>query len=1065
MKEVTHSVRLSRKGETSLKGLYNDMNRIATAALVVIALAAQAAAQVTMAEILGTVRDASNAAVIAASVKVRNTETNDTRETATSAEGRFRVPQLAPGSYEVTISKAGFSKYVRGPIVLRLGNDAELNVKLEVASVTETISVTTDAPLLNTTNSEVGTNFDVKRIAELPMAPNRNILNLALQIPGVSQLSSGNSSFAAGGVSFSVNGMRTRSNNFMLDGQDSNNASVGGLVQEVNNPDVVAEFRVVTNQFAPEYGRAAGSVVNVLTKSGTNRFHGSAYWTYNGNALNARSNLDKKNFTKAPWRVEDQFAGTFGGPIIKDKTFFFGSLLRWTDHKYASGTPIGAAPTAEGLATLKSVVGNLPQVKAFVDNMPAAQTPTGKSVPFTYGGQTYSVPLGTLSGAASNVADYWQWTGRIDHRFNEKHSLMGRYMFDDRVSTSGQAVPPGLTASTPARRQGLATTFNSSLSPNSFNEFHANFQRIFSVTSAADPRAITIPSIEISELGMTGFNDASSRTALGLAVNLPQSQALTNYQISDNFGWLKGSHSMKFGIDLRRQDQNQDFNPTIRGRLGYNTLNDFVADVAQTATINTFLPGVSRWQSYRYYDYAFYLQDEWRVSSRFTITYGIRYETPGNPADFLKGVNDKVVKANNNDERFRFTPLPKRDMNNWAPRLGFNYKLFDKTVLRGGYSRTYDLIFNNIYLNIYSAFPFTQVNSLAARTPNSYQFVYGLAFQGVTPPAVNPLMVPRSLVGADFRSPYAEQVSAQVQHELAKDWGLTVGYVGTKGTALFQTLDGNPTVPGSSGAVRVDNSIGVRRLRANAANSIYHSLQTSVEKRLSRNFSMGAHYTWSTFIDVASEVFNPSNSGEVAVSQDSYNRSGDRGRSTYDRPHRFSLNGVYELPWMREQKGALGKIVGGWQISGFLTFQSGAPFSALAGVDPGFRLSGIDSLVGNAIRPNLNTTLDLSSMTVRDILAAGGRDLFSAVTASNPIGNAGRNILRAKGIQNLDMSITKGVRLRESVNLQYRCEFYNSTNTRNYGIPEARVNSTAFGLEGNTDGGNRRIVMGLRLTF
>lgn len=946
-----------------------------------------------------------------------------------------------------------------------MGQDVELNIKLEVAGMTEVITVTADAALVNTTNAEVGTNFDVRRIGDLPMAPNRNILNLALQIPGVSQLSSGNSAFTSGGVSFSVNGMRTRSNNFLIDGQDSNNASIGGLVQEINNPDTVAEMRIVTNQFAAEYGRAAGSVVSIVTKSGTNEFHGSAYWFYNGNKLNARSNLDKRNFPRAPWRVENQFAGTLGGPIRKDRTFFFGSILRWTDRRFASGTAIGAAPTAEGQTILRNVAGNRPQVKALLDFVPPAQTPTGRTATFTLGGQTYSIPLGTLSGAAANLGDVWQWMGRVDHKLSEKHSLLGRYMFDDRISVGGQAVPPGLLSRSPARRQAVAAGLNSTFSPTIYNELRLNFQRLASVTSAQDPRAETIPNIEISELGMTGFNAAASRTAFGLAVNLPQAQVLNNYQLADNFSWLRGRHAFKFGIDFRRQDQIQDFNPTIRGRLSYNTLQDFVDDIAQTASINTFLPGVPRWQAYRYYDYFFYVQDEWRVNNRLTLTYGIRYETPGNPAQWLASINKRVVAANNNDPRFLFTPVPPRDRNNWAPRFGFNYRLTDTTVVRGGYSRTYDLIFNNIYLNIFSAFPFTQVNNLPARTPNSYQYVYALGFQGVIPPPPDPLQVPRTIVASDFRAPLAEQFSFQFQRQVARDWVATAGYIATKGTALFQTIDGNPTIPGSQGRQRLYADQGVRRLRANAANSIYHSLQTSLEKRLSNNFTMAAHYTWSSFIDLASEIFNPSVSGEVAVAQDSYNRRADRGRSTYDRPHRFSVNGVYELPFFREQKGAVGRILGGWQVSGFLTLQSGAPFSPLAGIDPGFRLSGIDALVGNAIRPNVATDLDLSRMTLREILAAGGRTLFSNVTAANPIGNAGRNILRADGINNLDLAVVKNIRISESNTLQYRCEFYNTSNTRNYGIPEARVNSTAWGLEGNTDGGNRRIVMGLRYTF
>jgi hypothetical protein len=329
-------------------------------------------------------------------------------------------------------------------------------------------------------------------------------------------------------------------------------------------------------------------------------------------------------------------------------------------------------------------------------------------------------------------------------------------------------------------------------------------------------------------------------------------------------------------------------------------------------------------------------------------------------------------------------------------------------------------------------------------------------------------LLTRTIVGADFRAPYADQYTLEVQRELANDTVFRVGYVATKGTGLLQTVDGNPALPRTASSqplVRVDPTRGVIRHRANSGSSIYHSMQLSLERRLSRGVSFGAHYTWSAFIDDASEIFNPSTSGEIAVAQDSFNRRADRGRSTYDRPHRFSVNAVYDLPFFKTQEGFLGHVLGGWQVNAFVTLQSGAPFTALNGSDPTGALAGIDGLVGNAIRPNVNTSLDVSSMTLEEILRAGGRSLFATLTGGQRVGNAGRNILRADGIQNLDFGIIKNTRITENHRIQFRAEFYNATNTRNFGIPTAAVSSTAFLNQWGTDGGNRRVILALRYTF
>ncbi|MFN7999924.1 MAG: carboxypeptidase regulatory-like domain-containing protein [Acidobacteriota bacterium] len=1048
-------------------------------------------AQSTSGTIAGQVADAQQAVVANATVAVRNVGTNETRTTTTNSEGRYRVPNLPIGNYEVSVQANGFAKVVRSGIELLLNQEAVIDFSLKPSSVEEVITVAENASLLNTSNAEVSTRFDSKRLSELPLAPNRNVLNIALSAAGVSQLGSGQTGFAQG-LNFSVNGMRLRSNNFMIDGQDSNDPSVSGSQQPINNPDVVQEFRLVTNQFAAEYGRAAGSVVNIVSKSGSNNLHGSGFFFNNNEVFNARSNLDKAaGFKDAPRRNEAQYGGTLGGPIVKDKTFFFGSYQRWTDRQLGSGATINGVPTEAGRQILQQQVGTRPQVAALLKFLPAAQTPNNTTANFTVNNQTFSVPLGSLTGANSIAFNNHQWSGRVDHRFSEKHQINGRYFFNDENSNgTGQATPTGLANSVTTRNQSANVGFTSVLSNSLVNEARIAYQRFGSVTNASDPSSETIPSIEINQLGLIGFNAAGTRTAIGLAVNLPQFRYNNTYQILDNLSWTKGSHAMKFGFDFRRVQVKSFFFPTIRGRLAYATLDSFVNDVAIASAINKPVPGGSEIQYYNWYDYFFYAQDEWKVRPNFTLSYGLRYETPGNSIGSLQPFNDAILAANGNNPVFRFRN-PNRDTNNLQPRFGFNWRpnfgdsgiaslLFggDKTVIRGGYSRTNDYGFININLNIASAFPF--VFALNPSLNNAYSNL----LSATAPPTANLPFITQTTVGEDFRAPSADQFSLEVSRELSKDVVLRVGYVGTKGNGLFQTVDGNPVVrertnrndaaflynPAGTTLTnqprRVDLTRGVERLRCNCAQSIYHSLQVSLDKRLSKNFSAGVHYTWSTFIDTASEIFNPQPQGEVATPQDPFNRNADRARSSYDRPHRVTGNMVYELPFYREQSSALGRFLGGWQANAFITLQSGTPFTILNGADPAGVLQGIDALVGNAVRPNLNTTLDLSSMNLIEIRAAGGANLFRALQTGERVGNIGRNTIRGDGIANLDFGIFKNTRIIEGHNLQFRAEFFNATNTRNFGTPNTAINSGAnFLNQWATNGGNRRILMGLRYTF
>ncbi len=1053
-------------------------------AVAMLSVAPQSLAQGTSGTITGVVKDQSGAVVPGVTVTVRSLETNAGRTVVSAADGRYTVPGLTPGPYEVTAELTGFAKYVRSPINLLLNQNAIVDPELRPATAAETVIVTDDAPLINTTTSEVGVRFDEKRLSDLPTLPSagggfRDVFAFALSAAGVSQLNSGNSGFAAG-TNFSSNGMRPRGNNFMVDGQDSNDPSVTGRTQVMNNPDIIREFLLVTNQFQAEHGRAAGSVVNVVTKSGTNEFHGSLFWFNNNNALNSLSNLDKAaKMTEAPFRIENQFGGTLGGPVLKDSMFFFGSLQRWTDRQIGSGSTITGIPTEAGRATLQTVAGSRPQVQALLKHLPAATTPINKTVALTVGGQTYQIPVGSLTNSAGATFNNWQWSGRIDKTLGN-HSLGGRYLYNNSVSDgTGQATPPGLTTYVPSRQQAMSLFLTSNLTPKTLNEARISWQRLGTTTTAANPVSEEIPSLEITELGLTGFNAAASRTAVGLAVNLPQYRFNNTWQLQDTMSWIHKNHTIKFGIDFRRIDVKSFFFPTIRGLLRYPTLQRFVDDIAEAANINKPLPGGQEINYYEWSDYHAFIQDTWRVTPRFTLNFGLRYERPGNAMASLFPLNEKIVQTNGGNAVFQLKPKPGDDNNNFQPRVGFSWNPEtgtdgilgwltggNKLVMRGGYARTNDYQFINLALNVASAFPYVAaINS--SNLANAWTVLPNQRADLSNPASLN--LLTRTVLAEDFRAPIAEQFSLEFQRQMAANTVLRLGYVGTKGTGLFQTIDGNPRTKCATppNCPRVDPLAGVIRLRANAAASIYHSMQLSFDKRFSKGFSGGWHYTWSAFIDDASDTFNPSVRGEVAISQDSFDRRSDRGRSTYDRPHRFSTNFVYELPFFQNDSGALRHILGGWQLASFITLQSGSPWGPLNGTDPAGALAGIDGLVGNAIRPNMNTSIAVSKLSVEDLLAQGGRSLFSTLptNGSQRVGNAGRNILRSDGIANWDVSIKKNMRVTETNTLEFRLDMFNATNTRNFGIPEARVNNAGFGNQWGTDGGNRRIFFALRYAF
>jgi hypothetical protein len=1077
---------------------------VVVSALVQLGAAAAGWAQSGLGSLEGKVTDATGAARPGTRVTVRNLDTNLARTVVADADGRYRASHLPMGRYEVTAEQPGFARYVHSGIILAVEQAAVVDVVLLPRSYEDEVTVEGNAPLLETTHNEIGVRFDHKRVTELPISPDRNVYGLALSAPGIVQTGNGQTTTTIGGAStalfaqtFSTNGMRVRSNNFMVDGQDVNDTYVTGIEQAINNPDLVQEVRVITHQPGAQYGRNSGAVLNVITRSGTNEFHGTAFWFENrcgekgeetgGVCMNARTNSDERadqalGRDRDPYRREHQFGGTIGGPIRRDQTFFFASYQRWTNDEFATGRTLSQVPTEDGRRVLEAAAGAEPQVRALLDFLPAAQVPNGQTVRFVRNGTAYLVPLGELTSEGPVFYGNHQGTLRLDHNFSPRHAAGARYVISSTEQTGqDQITPPRHGSTRPTRQQSVLGWLTSILSPSLVNEVRAGLQSFDSRNEGEDPAAASIPNFEVAELGLTGTTAGFGRTALGLSSTLPVIREHDNFQVQDTLSWTSGRHSWKLGADVRRNGLDLFLIPFLRGAVRYATVQGLVDDVAESAQVARIPTGADEIQHFRWWDIYTFLQDDWRVSDSLTLALGLRYELPGNALASFYPISDAIVAARDGDQRYALDPQPSRDTNNLEPRLGFNWHPTvedsgllgaltgrDRLVVRGGYARTHDYAHVNQHANVYGAFPFVSLVTL--------QGVSGVGVRdawdrlATAQPVGDPLMQTRSVLAEDFRSPASDQFSLEVQRQLGADFAVRVGYVGTRGHDLFQTLDGNPRLPFLN--VRTDPMRGVIRVRANTGESTYDSLQVSVEKRLSHGVSGAVHYTLSRYVDTTSDVYNLSNN-DVALPQDAYDIGADRARSAYDRPQRLTGNVIVDLPFHEEQEGLAGKLLGGWRISANFNFQDGAPFTVLNGADPTGALAGISTLGGNAIRPNLSTDLDLGDMTVQEVLDAGGARLFrplcgnpSPTCVGERVGNAPRNLLRSDGVANLDLGFIKSTPVGGDKQVQLWLQLFNATNTRNFGIPNGNITSGAdFLNEKNTNGGARRIVAALRFVF
>ncbi|MEO7653266.1 MAG: carboxypeptidase regulatory-like domain-containing protein, partial [Bryobacteraceae bacterium] len=928
------------------------------------------------------ITDSQKSVIPGATVELTGLETNVTRTTETNESGLYRFDAVDPGNYRLAVKSTGFRTFAVAQLTVTAANTVAKDAMLEIGDVQQVVEVLGETVTLQTESPVRGGSLESKGIVELPYA-SRNPVDLGLTMPGVTS-----SKYATPSATFIVNGARGRSNNFMIDGTDNNDISIAGQAFQVANPGSIQEVSVQTSNFDAEFGRAGGAVVNVITRSGTNTFHGTAGFVLDStrdDAISSTLAADPairargKNFPG----TEQQFDGTLGGRIIRDRTFFHLSYLEI--RQFSQSTTEMVTPSAAGRATL---LGLYPTGRSA--NADLLQQITGgfdanqRLFNVVMGSGRPDVEFGRLVIPYSQQLRSRQYGVKIDHKFRDRDLLAGRFLIDDKAQPKG-----GETLTFPTFHTSAAqTTTSTSLyhthifSPTMTNELRPGYTRFVldSRLDPANPLGRTLPQISIA-----GINTAAT-SVYGIRSTFPQGRTFNNYGLQDTMSIVRGTHTLRFGADLMNQRARQAAPFNERGQLTYgnssgaqsfsglaNFLEDFGGVGSATRTFGSpfYYPSLFR-QSY-------FFQDRWRASQSLTVTAGARYENFGTPMNVI--LNPVYSGLYNVNPATLDSPLFKpnkvdADNNNLSPTLGLAYspgidsgmlgKVVGnrKSVFRMGYGVGFDSYFNNITSNMIAGAPASvsdaTTSQISTATPRGLP---GLSLLlPATAPALNPFLAQTS-VYKNLVNPYYQRWSAGVQRELPSGMLLDMSYVGTKGTKLFATEDGNPLVtaelraPVPSNAattrreLRLDPLQGGRTIRTNGGSSSYHSAQFELKRRFKAGFAFTTAYTFSKVIDNGSEIFSFGNTSSLQNASVPSFFGGlqiDRGVGFFDRTHRMVFTYIYELPFAKGQQGVLGRLIGGWQLSGLTTYESGVPYTVVNGQDAdGLGGSGFD-------RPNLN---------------------------------------------------------------------------------------------------------------
>jgi hypothetical protein len=1071
-------------------------------------------AQFDTATVLGTLRDQSGAALPSATVKLKNNETGITVTTQSDSNGDYQFPNVKIGSYRVSAEVQGFSTAVADNIIVTVNARQRVDLTLQPGQLTETVTITDAAQLLETDSSVRGQVIQREQIVNLPLN-GRSYANLVLLAPGVRESSQNSATGGGREAAFNVNGLRNTMNNFLLDGVDNNaygtsNQGFSSQVVQVS-PDAVAEFKVQTNTYSAEFGRSGGAVINAAYRSGTNQLHGALWEFHRNTVLNAVGFFKPTSGVKPPL-IRNQFGATLGGPIIKDRTFFFLDYegFRQVEKNLVFST-LPTLNQRQGILT-----GDVRVPYTFVDATGATIAagtviPAGQRIPMTAFARKVLNELPAPNIARTETSFNNNYSELVTNRnFNDKfnikldHNFSAAFNVFARVSHRkvNEFNGPNIPGPSGSNQNGFINVLNQQLvfggtyTLANGSAFEARLG-ISKIEGGKRPPLSGGPSVR--ELyGIPGLPEDRSITGglttqtingftqLGRQATNPQFQ--NPFTVNPRFNYTRtlGRHSLKTGYEyLHVNTDVQDTNPLmgldtyasqfsrpagVGSNVIYNLADFFFGARNQYEFANLLVVKMQRRLHYAY------LQDDFKVNQKLTLNLGVRYEfaTPFTEAQNRLSNFDPatrtIIQAKSGSLYDRALVDP--DYNNWAPRIGLAYNVFDKTVIRGGYGIGY-VHFNRIGSADLLATNFPQITRANVTQNAALALCTGNVFaEGCFRPtqAGYPTNLPNNVVlftPRETRTSYIQNWQLSVQRELPGNMLLDVAYVGNHALKLLLLADYNQARPLTTAELALPAAqrpsldarrpiAGFRSISATlpAAYSNYHALQVKFERRFSKGLYLLNSFTWSKAIDNASQVLEEPG-GNTGTPQNVYNIRADRGIGAYDQPFNNTTSFVWELPfgkgraWLKDLHYAADALLGGWAVTGINTMASGqavnfryTPSPVTANL-PSF-IGGValrPNLVGNPLLPSEQRTIDRWFNT----------EAIRLPTQDQPFGNAGRNIGRGPAFYQFDLGLQKNFALpfiNEASKAEFRAEFFNALNKTNFGTPSG----TATGIVFNTDG-------------